>query len=155
MKVTIFGIYAVGMRHYGNSSLVVGEAYLLKRDRDNPHDDNAVAVVERAPGRRKWASIQSGHAAIIAGLFDQRPRLIRDDKVFLKPKGRPSYHSRWSGFAQRCNVGFYLSASDRQEVERLLSGSGLRFQFSWFFSLFRLLKTKKNTKKIIKLNKIK
>ena len=97
MKVIIFGISAVGMPHYGNSSLVVGEAYLLTRDRDNPHDANAVAVVERAPGRRKRASIQRGHVAIISRLFDQRPRLIRDDTVYLKPKGRPSYHSRRSG----------------------------------------------------------
>ena len=130
MKVIIFGISAVGMRHYGSSSLVVGEAYLLRRDRHNPHDANAVAVVERAPGHRKRASVQRGHAAIIAGLFDHRPKLIRDDTVYIKPKGLPHYHSRRSGFAQRCNVGFYLSSSDRQEVERLLSGSGLRFQFS-------------------------
>ena len=72
------------MRHYGNSSLVVGEAYLLRRDRDNPNDANAVAVVERAPGRRKRASIQRGHATIISRLIDQRPRLIRDDTVYLK-----------------------------------------------------------------------
>ena len=87
MYVIVFGIYAVGMRHYGNSSLVVGEVYLLRRDRDrdNPHDANAVAVVERAPGRRKRASIQRGHAAVIVGFFTHGPRLIRDDTVYLKP----------------------------------------------------------------------
>ena len=39
----------------------------------------------------------------------------------------------------RCNLGFYISGPDRQEVERLLSGSGLRFRFRFFFFFFFFL----------------
>ena len=86
--------------------------------------DKKLLVLPVFPMPRTWwknMSQPEHYMSIDQNLFDQWPRLIRDDTVYLKPKGRPSYHSRRSGFAQRCNVGFYLSASDKQEVERLLS----------------------------------
>ena len=70
MEVIIFGVLEVEMCHYTNSSLVVEEVYHLRRERVNIHNANAVVVAERASSSRKRASIQRGHAAIIAGLFD-------------------------------------------------------------------------------------
>ena len=36
MKVFVYGLLAVGMRHYGNSELSWGKVYYLQRDRNNP-----------------------------------------------------------------------------------------------------------------------
>ena len=47
MKVFMYGLLAVGMRHYGSSELKVGEVYYLRRDIDNPYDGNAVAIVDQ------------------------------------------------------------------------------------------------------------
>ena len=58
MKIIVYGALAVGMRHY---------------------DATAIASVESAHSRRKRASLQRSHAAIIAGLFGRRPRLIKID----------------------------------------------------------------------------
>ena len=46
----------------------MGEGYYLQRDRNNPHDKNAVAVVERRSGRKR-ATMESDGAAIVTALF--------------------------------------------------------------------------------------
>ena len=125
MKVFLYGLLAVGMRHYGNSGLVVGEGYYLRRDRDNPHDENAVAIVDRS-GRKK-ASLKRDAATVVAGLFDDTLIHISRNKIVLKPKTHPTYNSPIVGMAQRCNIGFYCKDEDRQVVATRLSNSGFRY----------------------------
>lgn len=122
----MYGILAVRMRHYGNSGLVVGEGYYLQRDRDNPYDENAVAIVDRSG--RKNASLKRDAAAVVAGLFDDIHIHIHRNKIVLKPKTHPAYHSARIGSAQRCNVGFYCRDEDRQIVEARLSNRRFRYR---------------------------
>lgn len=128
MKVFLHNVLAVGMRHYGHSSLEVGKGYHLRRDDNNPHDPNAVSVVCRITGIKE-ASIKRDHAAIIAALYDAG--LVKRHRLVLKPKNRPTFHSPRIGMAQKCTVGFYIEYRDRQEVQHYLSSHSLNFQILW------------------------
>ena len=112
---------------YGSSTLVVGEGYRLRRDRDNPHDSNAVAVVGIAISR-KQASLKRDHAGMMAAVFDAG--LISRNYAVLKPKSVPIYHSPRIGMTQTCNVAFRINEDNMQTVKTLLTGHGLRVQFA-------------------------
>ena len=129
MKVFVYGLLAVGMRHYGSSELIVGEGYYLERDRNNPHDENAVAVVERFSGRKR-ASLKRDAAAIVAALFDCHAIHISNGKVALKPKSPATFHSRRIGNAQRCNIAFMCRNENREAVTELLSEYPCRFRIA-------------------------
>ena len=49
------------------------------------------------------------------------------NKIVLKPKTHPTYHSSRIGMAQRCNIGFYCKDEDRQVVTTHLSNRGFRY----------------------------
>ncbi len=127
MKVFVYGVLAVGMRHYGSSQLIVGDVYYLHRDRNNPHDENAVAIVDRS-GRKK-ASLKRDAAAMVAALFDDDLIRIRRNQIFLKPKARGEFHSRRIGTAQRCNAGFLCEERDKDIITQHLSQYHFRFRF--------------------------
>ena len=131
MKVFMYGLLAVGMRHYGSNELNVGEVYYLRRDIDNPYDGNAVAIVDHS-GRKK-ASLKRDAAAVVAGLFDNANIRIRLNMIVLKPKSPASYHSPRIGMAQRCNVGFCCSEEDMYLIESDFRESRVRYRFEYFF----------------------
>lgn len=67
-KVIIRGVYAVGMSHYGSGgSLAIGEQHELRRDADNRHDKNAVAVLYNG---KKVASLKRDAARFFAKVMD-------------------------------------------------------------------------------------
>lgn len=43
-KVAVFGVYAVGMHHWGGTELRVGEVYYARNEPLNPKDKHAIAV---------------------------------------------------------------------------------------------------------------
>jgi len=126
MKVFLYGVLAVGMRHYGSSELIVGDGYYLRRDRNNPYDENAVAIVDRHSGRKK-ASLKRDSAALVAGLFDEGDVHMTCPMV-LKPKAPGFFLSRSIGVAQRCNAAFKCDETSREAIERRLHQCRLRYR---------------------------
>ena len=52
----------------------------------------------------EWSQTPTySHVAVVAGLFDQRPGAIRNDRVFSKPKPPPYFHLPQICMAQACN----------------------------------------------------
>ena len=128
MKVLIEGVLAVGLRHYANDDLIIGARYTLRRDFNNSHDFNAVAITDN-DGRKK-ASLKRDAARLMSKLMESTDLSVNMDIGFLiKPKRKSFFHSPRFGLAQRCNIGFVCRSSDKETVRRFLSKGSFALSF--------------------------
>ena len=81
MKVLIEGVLAVGLRHYANDDLIIGARYTLRRDFNNSHDFNAVAITDN-DGRKK-ASLKRDAARLMSKLMESTDLSVNMDIGFL------------------------------------------------------------------------
>lgn len=110
MKLIIRNLYAVGMHHWGDRSLAVGERYSLEREHDNPRDVNAVCISDKKKSKRAY--LKREHAYVIARLM----RMCISDLWLLKPKQEPEVRDKRFGPQQRCNVGCLIKDSDKTKA---------------------------------------
>ena len=129
-KVVIHGIMAVGMLHY-DGLLTQGGAYRLKREEDNPHDSNAVAIVElqnSAEARHNLGHLKRDAARLLSEVIDAR--LSSNGIYYLKVKCRAPVNSGRSGVAQECTAGFLLKTDDEDRAANIVLNKGFRVTYS-------------------------
>ena len=103
------------------TQLKVGERYEIRRDQDNPHDRNAVAVILDGV---KVASLKRDSAVFLAKIMDL-PAIAKGEYL-LKPKRDAKFHSRRFGKTQVCNVGFYIGDCSEELVKRVLRSRDMK-----------------------------
>ncbi len=118
-NVIIKPVYAVGMSHYGPKELRVGGIFQAKREINNTHDVNAVALYD---GPRKVAYLKRHSALLIAKLMDQN---VNRSAFFFKASVPAEFINRRLGYTQRCSIGFKCPDSNVEKVETIFNTSSV------------------------------
>lgn len=118
-KVAVFGVYAVGMHHWGGTELRVGEVYYARNEPLNPKDKHAVAVFADMDCSHKRAYLSRKDALHVSRLFEEN--LIHDTcKCYVKPKGAAEKFSQKCGPLQKCNIGFFTADENIVQIRQVL-----------------------------------
>jgi hypothetical protein len=125
LAVVFIGIHICGMHHYGRSRFDIGESFHLRREPDNKHDANSIAVLDEG---RTVAHINGCDAAKLApiGLLDSG---FVKGTVFYKVKHEAEVKSKRQGPEHSGTVGFHYEEARRKELETVINSS--RLQVLW------------------------
>jgi hypothetical protein len=88
LAVVFIGIHICGMHHYGRPRFDIGESFHLRREPDNKHDANSIAVLDEG---RTVAHINGCDAAKLAPILDSG---FAKGTVFYKVKHEAEVKSK-------------------------------------------------------------
>lgn len=117
------GMFAVGMRHYGPSSLPINQRLAIVREGQNKYDRNACAVQDN--NGRVLAYLERSSAQKIAGLIDSG--LIKD--VAVKAKYEPENKNRMKGPEQHCYIAFCIEDSSKEKLEQFMAKNCISYHY--------------------------
>ena len=123
-KVILNYAHAVGMHHYGSRQLPIEVVYKLKHEPNNPHDPNAIAIVDHESGR-KVAYLSRWFAAYVSRIFLSG---LLVGSIFLKAKFPAEVRKRHVGPEQKVALAFRCDEEQIEEIKKLLGGSCLSIQ---------------------------
>ena len=116
-NVIIRQLYTVGMHHSGTKQLEVGPVYYCSKEPNNPKDQNAIAVYEDEPCRRRICYLRREDAVKLKDIIT-----YAKGPIYLRAKFSAEKFSRFKGPMQNCSIGFKCSDEDSEQLQLMLKG---------------------------------
>jgi hypothetical protein len=124
LAVAVIDFHICGMHHYGRPRFDIGESFHLRREPDNKHDANSIAVVDK--GRTVAHIINGCDAAKLAPILDSG---FAKGTVFYKVKHEAEVKSKGQGPEHSGTVVFHYAEARRKELETVINRN--RLQVLW------------------------
>ena len=113
-NVIIRNLYAVGMHHWSGKRLEIGPIYYC-RPEANEFDSNAIAILYEKMPSKKAAYLRREDAKVVKQFFNEN---YISSHCYLRAKAAPEKFSKRKGPMQNVSIGFRVSDSKTDELEK-------------------------------------
>lgn len=116
-------VWAVGMHHWGEKELEVGEGFIPFRETENQKDPNAIAIYKKD---KKKGYLKRDNAFVLTKIM----KLNISNVWRIKPKEVPVTRDRRIGPQQLCNIGCRID--DNTDIQPAMD---ILKSFGWIYEV--------------------